>query len=170
MLVVEPLTLDSKFSEFETYVKFRSVVCQESAWVNSTTLEGTKQLLSSRKYHIFVAKYKNSFHNILGTIILDFPQNLDFGVRLNPDCVKLSLITVLRRNRHKGVGRALMLFALRKAVEHNKKEVLLTVNSTNTDAINFYKSMGYAQTTNFKNTEEQGWLITMTKSANTLNY
>lgn len=53
---------------------------------------------------------------------------------------------VLPEHRRKGYGRALLLMAIEKLKEANAQEIMLQVAAENANALNLYKSCGFAET------------------------
>lgn len=63
----------------------------------------------------------------------------------NPDTGKLIRIGVVKEYRKKGCGEKLTSTLLEKMKECGVKKVHLTVAETNTDAISFYKKIGFTE-------------------------
>ena len=62
------------------------------------------------------------------------------------DTLFLSKIYVLSSERGKGIGKFMVEFLQRKAIDLNLKSISLTVNKQNTDAIKAYKKMNFINT------------------------
>lgn len=61
------------------------------------------------------------------------------------DDVEILSIAVAQNNRRKGIGRALLNFAIDQAQKRGKNKVFLEVRAGNINAHNLYKSLGFNQ-------------------------
>ncbi len=99
-----------------------------------------EERLSEDNTRTFIAEYDGEAAGYVHCILRDIPDNVFvYGLR----DFHIDQIAVLERHQGKGIGQALMEYAIQKAKDFNADRLSLGVVAFNEGAIRFYERLGF---------------------------
>jgi ribosomal protein S18 acetylase RimI-like enzyme len=133
-----PITIrDAKLSDASSLAALMCELGYETT--NTEMRQRLKPILRDARFRTFVAEIDNTVYGVIGTLTQPSHEH-------NDPSGKIIALVVSKKQRHGGIGRALITAAEKDFANRKVTRVSLTTRFSREEAHRFYEAHGYART------------------------